>query len=111
MVGTLTGAVTDPSASSASTPPAQRQILERVARIPPGYVRTYADLWPAAPRLAGRVLSHSSDNELPWHRVVRADGSLSQGERQRRRLRAEGVPFRGARVAMDRARLDELDAT
>ena len=30
--------------------------------------------------------------------VVRADGSLAVGERQRKRLEAEGVPFNGARV-------------
>lgn len=88
----------------------QRDILARVRAIPPGWVRTYADVSPGAPRLAGYVLRHCDDPEVPWHRVVRADGSLAQGERQRRRLRAEGVPFRGMRVAMDRARLDELDA-
>ena len=34
-------------------------------------------------------------------RIVRADGSLAKGERQRRLLEAEGVPFRGPRVDMD----------
>ncbi len=87
-----------------------QEILARVRAIPPGWVRTYADVSPGAPRLAGHALRHCDDPDLPWHRVVRADGSLAQGERQRRRLRAEGVPFRGERVAMDRARLDELDA-
>ena len=37
---------------------------------------------------------------MPWQRVVRADGSLAKGERQRRLLEAEGVPFRGERVDM-----------
>jgi alkylated DNA nucleotide flippase Atl1 len=37
---------------------------------------------------------------VPWQRVVRADGSLAKGMRQRRLLEAEGVPFRGARVDM-----------
>jgi alkylated DNA nucleotide flippase Atl1 len=37
---------------------------------------------------------------VPWHRVVRADGSLAVGERQRALLEAEGVPFQGARVDM-----------
>ena len=32
--------------------------------------------------------------------MVRADGSLAKGERQRRLLEAEGVPFRGERVDM-----------
>jgi alkylated DNA nucleotide flippase Atl1 len=89
---------------------AHEQILARVRAIPPGWVRTYGDVSPGAPRLGGYVLRHCDEPELPWHRVVRADGSLAKGERQRRLLRAEGVPFRGLRVAMDRARLDDLDA-
>jgi hypothetical protein len=36
---------------------------------------------------------------------VRADGSLAKGDRQRARLEAEGVPFRGTRVDMRVARL------
>jgi methylated-DNA-protein-cysteine methyltransferase related protein len=85
-------------------------ILERVRAIPPGFVRTYGDVSPGAPRLAGRVLSHTNARDVPWHRVVRADGSLAQGERQRRLLEAEGVPFRGERVLLSRVRLDDLDA-
>jgi methylated-DNA-protein-cysteine methyltransferase related protein len=85
-------------------------ILERVRAIPPGYVRTYGDVSPGAPRLAGRILSQSSAREVPWHRVVRADGSLAKGARQRRLLEDEGVPFRGERVLMSRVRLDGLDA-
>jgi alkylated DNA nucleotide flippase Atl1 len=42
---------------------------------------------------------------VPWHRVVRADGSLAKGDRQRLLLEAEGVPFRGGRVDMRIARL------
>jgi methylated-DNA-protein-cysteine methyltransferase related protein len=42
---------------------------------------------------------------VPWWRVVRADGSLAVGERQRERLWAEGVPFVGERVDMDVARI------
>jgi len=37
---------------------------------------------------------------VSWQRVVRADGSLAKGERQRRLLESEGVPFRGGRVDM-----------
>jgi len=89
--------------------PREEQILRRVRAIPPGWVRTYADVSPGAPRLAGSVLSGHSEPGLPWHRVVRSDGSLAQGERQLRRLQAEGVPLRGSRVDMRRARLDDLD--
>ena len=56
-----------------------------------------------APRHAGAVLARCDDPGVPWQRVVRADGSLAKGERQRARLEAEGVPFRGARVDMDAA--------
>ena len=80
-----------------------RAILNRVRSIPPGRVSTYGDLDPAAPRHAGAVLSASRDPSVPWHRVVRADGSLPKAERQRRLLEAEGVPFAGERVDMAQA--------
>ncbi len=79
--------------------------MARVRDIPPGFVRAYSDLSPGAPRFAGQVLSRSHDPSLPWHRVVRADGSLAKGARQRALLEAEGVPFRGERVDMRAARL------
>ena len=66
--------------------------------MPEGRVTTYGDLCPGSPRFAGTVLSKCDDPAVPWHRIVRADGSLSQGERQRRLLDAEGVPFKGERV-------------
>jgi methylated-DNA-protein-cysteine methyltransferase-like protein len=80
-------------------------VLDRVRRIPAGFVRTYGDVSPGAPRFAGTVLFEVDEPDLPWWRVVRADGSLAKGERQRQRLVAEGVPFRGERVDMAVARL------
>jgi alkylated DNA nucleotide flippase Atl1 len=80
-------------------------VLARVRAIPPGFVRTYGDLSPGAPRFTGAVLSRCDDPDLPWFRVVRADGSLARGARQRRLLEAEGVPFRGGRVDMRAARI------
>jgi methylated-DNA-protein-cysteine methyltransferase related protein len=85
-----------------SSPRAQR-VLERVREIPEGFVRSYGDLEPGAPRFAGAVLAASQDPTVPWQRVVRSDGSLAKGERQRKLLEAEGVPFRGQRVDMRRA--------
>ena len=76
------------------------EILRLVRSIPPGRVTTYGDLAPGAPRAAGAALADCRDPAVPWQRVVRADGSLAKGERQRRLLDAEGVPFRGARVDM-----------
>jgi methylated-DNA-protein-cysteine methyltransferase-like protein len=66
--------------------PRTHQVLARVRAIPPGFVRTY---------------------DLPWHRVVRADGSLAKGARQRRLLEEEGIPFKGDRVDMRAARLPD----
>jgi methylated-DNA-protein-cysteine methyltransferase-like protein len=82
-------------------------VLDRVREIPAGFVRTYGDVSPGAPRFAGTVLFQIDEPDLPWWRVVRADGSLAKGARQRQRLVAEGVPFRGERVDMDVARLGE----
>ena len=72
-----------------------RAVLDRVRAIPRGCVAAYSDVEPAAPRFAGTVLAASGDPALPWHRVVRADGSLTQGERQALLLEAEGVPLTG----------------
>jgi methylated-DNA-protein-cysteine methyltransferase-like protein len=83
------------------------QILDRVRATPEGFVRTYGDISPGAPRMAGAVLHECEDADVPWHRIVRADGSLAKGDRQRRRLVREGVPFRGKRVNMRVARLPE----
>ena len=80
-------------------------VLRRVREIPPGFVRTYGDVSPGAPRFAGTVLHASRDPDLPWWRVVRADGSLAKGARQRALLEAEDVPFRGERVDMRVARI------
>jgi len=62
-------------------------------------------VWRGGPRFAGPVPPSRDDPGVPWHRIVRADGSLAKGERQRRLLDAEGVPFRGDRVDMRMARL------
>jgi methylated-DNA-protein-cysteine methyltransferase related protein len=80
------------------------RILARIRAIPEGFVRTYGDIDPGAPRLVGRVLA-TTNERLPWHRVVRADGSLAQGRRQRELLLREGVPMRGHRVDLRVARL------
>ena len=80
-------------------------VLQRIRDTPEGFVRAYGDVSPGAPRFAGTVLSGNQDPDLPWWRIVRADGSLAKGARQRALLDAEGVPFRGDRVDMRVARL------
>jgi methylated-DNA-protein-cysteine methyltransferase related protein len=80
-------------------------VLERIRETPPGFVRAYGDVSPGAPRFAGSVLAECDDPGVPWHRIVRADGSLAKGARQRALLEAEGVPFVGERVDMRVARV------
>ena len=89
-------------------PARAHQILARVRATPEGFVRTYGDVSPGAPRVAGAVLHECDDPKVPWHRIVRSDGSLAKGLRQRRLLEREGVPFKGQRVDMRVARLPEL---
>jgi alkylated DNA nucleotide flippase Atl1 len=81
-------------------------IWDRLRRVPEGFVTTYGDLSPGAPRQAGRALAQATDESLPWWRVVHSDGSWVKGERQRRLLEAEGIPMHGERVVMSEARID-----
>ncbi len=85
-----------------------------VAAIPEGVVSTYGDIaayagLPRRARLVGRILAElPTGSRLPWHRVVRADGSIASrggGEDvQARRLQAEGVMVRAGRVDLLRHR-------
>ena len=92
-------------ATSSSTPRAE-EVLRRLRSVPEGYVTTYGDLSPGSPRYAGAVLSQT-DEDVPWHRAVRADGSLTKGDRQRALLEAEDVPFLRAKVDMKEAQIPE----
>ena len=87
-------------------PERTQEVLRRVRSVPAGGVTTYGDLCPGAPRFAGAVLAACEEPGVPWHRVVRADGSLAKGERQRQLLEREGVPFRGRRVELSAAWVD-----
>lgn len=89
------------------------RVLRMVARIPPGRVATYGDLarWsgePAGARAAGALMAAHAF-EIACHRVVSATGACSpaypggRGE-QMKRLEAEGVTFRGARVDLEACR-------
>ncbi len=92
--------------------PEYHRIYDAVRAIPPGRVASYGEIaaragLPGRARLAGRALSEVPNGaELPWHRIVRADGriALPHGSKsfreQCRRLRAEGVDVHGGRVRM-----------
>jgi methylated-DNA-protein-cysteine methyltransferase-like protein len=82
------------------------EAVERVLlALAPGEVVTYGEVaaeagFPGAARAVGNLLSRSGGEELPWWRVVRADGRLSAGDPadQAQRLGAEGVKVAGGRV-------------
>lgn len=80
-----------------------------VASIPPGSVLAYGDVAELAglrsARLVGRILAEDGA-DLPWHRVLRSNGTPADHLRQEQltRLRAEGVPADGARINMRRYR-------
>jgi alkylated DNA nucleotide flippase Atl1 len=87
------------------------RILACVESIPPGRVMTYGDVaeyvGANTPRLVGHVLS-SDDGSVPWHRVLKADGTFAHhlADEQRQRLIAEGVlPVRG-RIPLAKYRWD-----
>jgi alkylated DNA nucleotide flippase Atl1 len=54
--------------------------------------------------MVGRILATTHET-LPWFRVVRSDGTVPMGKRQRDVLIREGVPMRGDRVDLRRARV------
>ena len=75
-----------------------------VRRIPPGRVSTYgriaAQLERCGPRQVGYALAAlASGSDVPWHRVINAQGRLSERrggggtQTQRLRLESEGVVF------------------
>jgi methylated-DNA-protein-cysteine methyltransferase related protein len=87
------------------------RILQCIEQIPPGKVMTYGDVaefvGTRSARTVGRVLANDGGT-VPWHRVLRADGSLAEHlyTEQRQRLLSEGVRFRGDRVDLVRFRWD-----
>ena len=102
-----------------------RRIWQQAALIPEGQVASYgqiaklAGLPRRAARMVGRALGSAPPAmQLPWHRVVNAQGRISiprssRGfERQCELLEREGIEVRDGQLDMDRYRwepsLDEL---
>lgn len=82
------------------------RVVRMIQQIPPGRVMTYGQVAAAAgnPRGArqiARVLhSMSAKHDLPWHRIINAQGGIStptdredKGSLQQELLEAEGVVF------------------
>ena len=85
------------------------RVRDVVAAIPPGRVLAYGDVAARAglrsARLVGRIMAEDGA-DLPWHRVLRADGTPAPhiAREQLARLRAEGVLAVDGRIAMARYR-------
>lgn len=85
------------------------RVLAVVRRIPPGRVLTYGDVaalaeGDATARDVGQVLLHHGDGEdVPWWRVLRADGTPPPHllDRQLALLRAEATPLAPSGAAVD----------
>ena len=85
-----------------------------VSGIPEGRVMTYGQIaaicgQPRAARIVGGI-AHYGDTYLPWHRVLKKDGSLAEGypggtEGHKQALEAEGVKIVDYRVQDMRQRL------
>ena len=111
-----------PGKPTADSPEARRAaILAAVRAIPAGQVAGYGEVARRAglagrARLVARILAEGGVPGLPWHRVLRSDGSVafppgSPGhEEQVQRLRAEGVRVEAGKVRGQAAAasLDEL---
>jgi methylated-DNA-protein-cysteine methyltransferase-like protein len=82
--------------------------------VPRGSVVTYGQIAmmvgaPRSARAVGGAMQRCPD-DVPWHRVVNAQGGISRRRRlgsvltQRIRLEQENVPMRRGRVLLDRCR-------
>ncbi|WP_410656191.1 MGMT family protein [Amycolatopsis sp. lyj-112] len=85
------------------------RVREVIASVPAGSVATYGDIAAVSgapsPRLIGRILSEDG-HDLPWHRILRADGTPAPHllDEQLERLREEGVPAHGQRIDLRKYR-------
>ncbi len=100
---------------------APEKIIAAIRAVPKGEVAGYGEIarragLPGRARMVARLLSNNEDTTLPWHRVLRSDGSIAfpkdseHYSEQIQRLRAEGVEVvngkvRGCKAA---ATLDEI---
>lgn len=76
------------------------RVYELMAELPADMVTTYGDLaamagYPRAARIVGGI-AHTGPDELPWHRLVNAEGGLAVGfpggqDAQRQLLAADGI--------------------
>ncbi|MDA8436514.1 MAG: MGMT family protein [Actinomycetales bacterium] len=86
--------------------PFAEAVLDLVERIPPGRVMAYGDVAAAlgsgGARAVGTVMARFGSG-VPWHRVLRADGSPPAGHEAEalRRHRREGTPLTASDTRVD----------
>jgi methylated-DNA-protein-cysteine methyltransferase related protein len=84
----------------------ERRIINVLMALQPGEVTTYGNIaevagYPTMSRLVGRILA-TTDEDVPWWRVVNASGRLVPGHEseQSRLLRGEDVIVRNDHVKL-----------
>jgi len=95
-------------------------VWQIIANIPLGQVMAYGEIaraagFPRHSRMVSKAMSRST-KKLPWHRVIRSDGSLAfplkseEYETQKARLMSEGVLMLNGKVSAAKTEPDDLDA-
>ena len=104
-----------------SSKSAPGKIIAAIRAVPKGEVAGYGEIarragLPGRARMVARLLSTHEDKELPWHRILRSDGSIAfpkdseYYDLQIQRLRAEGVEVVNGKVRGQKAAatIDEI---
>jgi len=90
-----------------------QSVWKVVSEIPPGHVLTYGEVarlsgMPRAARRVSQAMRRAPKGvDLPWHRVINAQGKISFPEnsggwtRQKDLLEAEGVVFLNGKINLD----------
>lgn len=97
-----------------------QQIYELVRKVPKGKVATYGQIAyqidRCTPRMVGYALAALMEDDVPWQRIVNAQGGISPragGDGaliQRRLLEAEGIEFKAnGRIDLERYRVSSIE--
>ena len=97
--------------------PFTQKVIAVIQRIPSGKVMTYGQIAahagsPKSARQVARLLhSMSVKYQLPWHRIINAEGKISILDEEHRNtqeelLRFEGVEIKGSKIDLTQFRFD-----
>jgi methylated-DNA-protein-cysteine methyltransferase-like protein len=82
-----------------------RRIVDQILAVPKGKVSCYRDIalkagLPNGARYTVRVLHSLSEKyDLPWHRIIRSNGSIALGEGEGRELQISLLRSEGVKVS------------